>query len=254
MCGSFLHCFLKKKNLEMWTGILTFMVAVMVNTYGRNHIDKTVITFTDHQKQQYAAPLYDWFHTTFPDMRRYRWISDLIDTGFLLAGLFFPFFLSSSQNYEFNFLAVVTSLLYIIRIFCCSLTIIPKCRIYSTYDHYTPVFQSPYINFIHKIWFSIINGLNGHDLIFSGHCTMVICFLCHWTYFEIITSFYKLAFLWSLAIFMSFWIVISRCHYSVCVVVAWCVTISFYITCVVIHLKLHPRFFDWYFFDHPQSF
>jgi hypothetical protein len=231
----------------MLTGIIMVIVANLVDRMGRNHIDRVVAGFTEEERKQYSRPLYDWFHRKFPDMRQYRYVSDMIDTAFIFVGLVLPIFIDDTI-YQLNMMLVTTSCLYIIRIPCCMITIVPKCRVYTTDDYYQPGrFASPWMAAIHKGWFEAVNG-HGHDCIFSGHCTMVVNILCHWTY-HLIFNPLPLIGLWILGLFMSFWIIISRCHYWVDVFLAWCVTISFYVTCVMVCEKFHPKMMEWFLFE-----
>ena len=205
------------------------------------------MSFTAEEQARLKIPLYDWVHATFPNenLRRYRWITDDITTAYMIAAIGLQFYV---PNYHFPFFLVVVGICYIIRTMCCSLMILPQCRHpneelereLATFD---TKWLPTWLNRVRKQWFQTQNGSH-HDLLFSGHCTMIVSIMWHWTFIEVthdnrVFGLTGLCLLWGLAGITSFCICLFRCHYIPDILLAWFVTTAVYLSFLL--LSILPR-------------
>lgn len=222
----------------MWgLALIALVLALVINEYGKQWIDRRIARFTPSQKTQYENPLVDIVHDQVSDRwRPYRWIPDVIHTIFIGVGLFVPFY---ADNYEFDFFLFNVSCEYILRILLCMCTILPRCRVYDERDHHRPHSgnRPKWFLTVHRIWFVASKG-HGNDLYLSGHCIMVFSLVWTWTHYQVF-PYVVLVGCWVTAFLMAWMIVMTRCHYVNDNVLA------FFIVCGWFEISTH-HFYPWY--------
>jgi hypothetical protein len=165
-------------------------------------------------------------HEWLPDLQAHRWVADYINV--MLQVLMVTLWRVNLCSF-----CATVGLFYTVRALCFSVTLMPSCRL-ITID---PVLErlwndanaSPPCAWIRvrvmlanllRLEQALRTGLNHHDLVFSGHMTMALTIALHWTTH---LTWYPLGvgLLWSVMIFKSVWIVASRSHYTLDVIVSW---------------------------------
>lgn len=169
------------------------------------------------------APLIDVLHTdSLRFMHKYYTVSDYLINGMVaIVVLFFNEHLST----YFTLLGVM----YYTRIFTFSFTILPKPGLMTHKNVEESIFGLIKNNFTGK---DVHTGFN-NDLIFSGHTGILSMTSMYMTYFYPTHILLNTA-MWLSTIGASFLIIISRCHYTVDVQLAYVVTLCIFQNLVVL--------------------
>jgi hypothetical protein len=220
-------------------GLIIALLAGLATVLSRQFVEHKLRSFSAEDQLRYKTPLYDWIRELFPnaELRHYRWIPDDLTTSFLILQLVHLWMFCSYGDINF-FLADVGSV-YIVRAVCCAVNISPRCRTVeedptqelATYAN--PRFPS-WCNRLRQAWFQAQNG-HGHDLIISGHASMTVSILCDWTRHQIL-PFYACVMCWSVGFVMSVLCVITRCHDSRDMILAWCIGIGMYVGLMKVYI------------------
>lgn len=128
------------------------------------------------------------------------------------------------------------SLLMLVRLVCFCVTILPKCSTMPSKPHYE------HMNVMQIMWqYAVGNDPHtGHenDLMFSGHAMVFALCMHHWTQTGLLSfALQPVPFVLVLLtqLFCSFGIIVTRCHYTIDVIMAWIVT-GYAFNCLSPHL------------------
>lgn len=156
------------------------------------------------RQSSYNIPLPDILHRQWNmNWHRYRYLFDLLSYLFLIAVI-----VSMRDLQTFS---IILSLSYILRVFSFSITILPCLNNHSNLN----------INNNHLGY--------GHDLIPSGHTSMMLISLYHLyeTGVVVYPYYWILKFL---ILIVALGIILTRCHYSIDIYTAWIFSPYFYYT------------------------
>ena len=230
----------------MWAGIFSLCCAALVTVGAHTIVNKRLRDLPVELRQRYGIPLHDEVHYWFPDLQKYRWIPDTICQIFqLCAVIIIPT--------QMNILMVMMGILYTVRAISFCSTILPTARVFplETEEKKVDEFQkklgdtpdaSPTARRTCKNKIkSIVSRLMQvekitrvgfkHDLLFSGHCCVVVTICVHWSMWIPCWIGYQYAY-WLIALAMTVFIIISRCHYTICCLYAWICCYAAYTTIV----------------------
>jgi hypothetical protein len=160
-------------------------------------------------KKNTNIPLYDHLHQSSKYLKFYN-VSDYFIYLYILSLFYF-------NNHLPQFLNLL-SIIYLLRTFSFTITILPKPGKMKDKEN-TNVFKTFY-NYI-----TLKENHFGHvnDLLYSGHTSFVHLYYLYLTHFNYITP-TNGRILFSVNLLLSLLNVLSRCHYSICILFAYITT------------------------------
>jgi hypothetical protein len=190
----------------MYDLVLLILSAVKVSVISQTYLSQP--KFFNPQE----VPLQDILHRPWNGTwQKYRLVPDTITCFYLL--LFGIYILPDDSARPF---VVAMCVSYHLRALLSALTILPPCN--PTY-YLTLLERSSSNNGLH-IKLDPVEGCH-RDLIYSGHVSIMVGVLFHCFYFHLLSDF-GLVSLLLLCLCGSLACVTCRCHYTVDVVLAWC--------------------------------
>ena len=217
--------------------LVSVLLGIISTWAGQRLVTRRIHEMDTEQRNRYKIPLYDELHQHLPDTRGYRWVADYINVAYQVFAVFI-------LPIHLHVLVATLGLQYTCRAACFCCTPLPNCRIIipdppiriST-NRSSFIVLKEWIENLLRLERVLRTGLNHHDLIFSGHCTMTLSICCHWSLYLPLTR-SMMVLIWGVAIFMSLSIISSRNHYTIDVLVSWLFVTFFY-------SSVAPRLFPW---------
>jgi len=187
----------------MLTSICFFLFTIWIQTKGQIYVNG---------KASNNIPLFDHLHFNDKYLRYYS-ISDYFIYLYILSLFYY------SEHIE-DFLNIL-SIVYLFRTLFFTITVLPKCGKMKDKTE-TSLSQILY----NHIKGEIHSGYN-NDLFFSGHTAFMYLYnlyLFHFNYISFNTS----ILLFILNLSLSILNILSRCHYSICILGSYCITTLIY--------------------------
>lgn len=159
------------------------------------------------------TPLFDQLHRNEKYLKYYN-ISDHFIHFYILTLFYYHDHIDDFLN--------MLSLVYLLRTIFFTITILPKCGKMKNKTE-TSFYEILYNHITLKETHSGYNN----DLFFSGHTSFMYLYnlyLVHFNYIEFNTG----VLLFGLNLFLSILNILSRCHYSICILGAYCMTTLIY--------------------------
>lgn len=160
-------------------------------------------------KKDTKIPLFDHLHKNMNYIKFYN-ISDYFIYCYILSLFYFNFHICKFLN--------LLSLIYLIRTFSFTITILPKCGKIKDKTE-TNSFKILY-NYL-----SLKDRHSGYnnDLLFSGHTSFMHLYYLYLTYFKYISNTNSII-LFTINFLLSLLNIVSRCHYSIDILYAYITT------------------------------
>jgi hypothetical protein len=192
----------KIHNLLFFSFIFLYVAIVYILSFCKNHVyNQSLIYYKDYEER----PLYDTLYSIIPYNKYSHIGSEIILTFFML--LFFYLIYKNQNAFALINFIILFSIIQIIRGFIFSLTLLPDASNNCT--------------------FSLIGG-SCNDLLFSGHIGSVLLILLLIFKYNLISSKVNKNILLALFILMNIFILSSRNHYSIDLVIGIILTYAIY--------------------------